>query len=264
VKSPGDHEVDDDPGIAVEAECDSLAKAADFSDGLAFNEIERRIERANQEGVTHPNPIQLLADNVALQRLRVDRDIGEFGHWIRGRGPVGTICQSCYRSSGESSAMVSSLKERIGAANGTEDLRQTWVQINAGKGVTAYLGLHPRKGGLLVNIRTEKPIPSPRVRKAELAMFTKADGKKPKTADDVSMTAVVPAFVLSELKTAFIIGFVVFIPFLVIDIVVSSSLMSMGMMMLPPVFVSLPFKLLLFVMVDGWGLVVRSLLKSFA
>jgi flagellar biosynthetic protein FliP len=103
-------------------------------------------------------------------------------------------------------------------------------------------------------------------RKGELAMFSSAanGGKRPDKPEDVGLAALIPAFILSELKTAFIIGFVVFIPFLVIDIVVSSSLMSMGMMMLPPVFVSLPFKLLLFVMVDGWGLVVRSLLKSFA
>ncbi len=77
------------------------------------------------------------------------------------------------------------------------------------------------------------------------------------------MTALVPAFVLSEIKTAFIIGFLIYIPFLVIDIVVSSSLMSMGMMMLPPVLISLPFKLLLFVMVDGWALIVRALLASY-
>ncbi|HEV7864094.1 MAG TPA: flagellar type III secretion system pore protein FliP [Acidimicrobiia bacterium] len=103
-------------------------------------------------------------------------------------------------------------------------------------------------------------------RKGELAMFSSASngGKRPEKPEDVGLAALIPAFILSELKTAFIIGFVVFIPFLVIDIVVSSSLMSMGMMMLPPVFVSLPFKLLLFVMVDGWGLIVRSLLKSFA
>jgi flagellar biosynthetic protein FliP len=103
-------------------------------------------------------------------------------------------------------------------------------------------------------------------RKGELALFSSAanGGKRPDKPEDVGLAALIPAFILSELKTAFIIGFVVFIPFLVIDIVVSSSLMSMGMMMLPPVFVSLPFKLLLFVMVDGWGLVVRSLLKSFA
>jgi flagellar biosynthetic protein FliP len=103
-------------------------------------------------------------------------------------------------------------------------------------------------------------------RKGELAMFSSAanGGKRPEKPEDVGLAALIPAFILSELKTAFIIGFVVFIPFLVIDIVVSSSLMSMGMMMLPPVFVSLPFKLLLFVMVDGWGLIVRSLLRSFA
>ena len=103
-------------------------------------------------------------------------------------------------------------------------------------------------------------------RKGELALFSSAanGGKRPDKPEDVGLAALIPAFILSELKTAFIIGFVVFIPFLVIDIVVSSSLMSMGMMMLPPVFVSLPFKLLLFVMVDGWGLIVRSLLKSFA
>ena len=77
------------------------------------------------------------------------------------------------------------------------------------------------------------------------------------------MAALVPAFILSELKTAFIIGFVVFIPFLIIDLVVGSTLMSMGMMMLPPTLVSLPFKLLLFVLVDGWTLIVHSLVTSF-
>jgi flagellar biosynthetic protein FliP len=99
----------------------------------------------------------------------------------------------------------------------------------------------------------------------ELAMFVSAStsGERPATPADVSLSALIPAFILSELKTAFIIGFIVFIPFLVIDMVVSSSLMSMGMMMLPPVMVSLPFKLLLFVMVDGWALVVRSLITSF-
>jgi flagellar biosynthetic protein FliP len=102
------------------------------------------------------------------------------------------------------------------------------------------------------------------VKEPELALFVKAAGDdRPKRPEDVSMTALVPAYVLSEIKTAFIIGFVIFIPFLVIDIVVSSSLMSMGMMMLPPVLISLPFKLLLFVMVDGWALIVRALLASY-
>jgi flagellar biosynthetic protein FliP len=102
------------------------------------------------------------------------------------------------------------------------------------------------------------------VKEDELALFVEAAGdERPKQPEDVSMTALVPAYVLSEIKTAFIIGFLVFIPFLVIDIVVSSSLMSMGMMMLPPVLISLPFKLLLFVMVDGWALIVRALLASY-
>lgn len=103
------------------------------------------------------------------------------------------------------------------------------------------------------------------VRDDELELFvSETTDERPATRDDVSLQALVPAFVLSELKTAFIIGFIIFIPFLVVDIVVSSSLMSMGMMMLPPTMVSLPFKLLLFVMVDGWGLVVQSLLTSFS
>jgi flagellar biosynthesis protein FliP len=101
-------------------------------------------------------------------------------------------------------------------------------------------------------------------RKDELELLLKSSGQpRPKRREDVALTTLIPAFALSEIKTAMIIGFVVFIPFLIIDIVVSSSLMSMGMMMLPPSLISLPFKLLLFVMVDGWGLVVRSLLASF-
>jgi flagellar biosynthesis protein FliP len=101
-------------------------------------------------------------------------------------------------------------------------------------------------------------------RKGELNLFIDASGgKKPESREKIPMTTLIPAFVLSELKTAFIIGFVIFVPFLIIDLVVSSTLMSMGMFMLPPVLVSLPFKLLLFVMVDGWALVVSSLLTSF-
>ena len=85
----------------------------------------------------------------------------------------------------------------------------------------------------------------------------------PKNKEDVSMATLVPAFVLTELKQAFIIGFIVFIPFLVIDIVVSGALMALGMMMMPPVMVSLPFKLLLFVLVDGWALVIKSIVASY-
>ena len=84
-----------------------------------------------------------------------------------------------------------------------------------------------------------------------------------KTRKDVPTYVLIPAFIISELKTAFQIGFLIFLPFLVIDLVVSSTLMSMGMVMLPPVFISLPFKILLFVLVDGWNLVTRSLVESF-
>jgi flagellar biosynthetic protein FliP len=86
---------------------------------------------------------------------------------------------------------------------------------------------------------------------------------RPRTPEDVPTWVLVPAFILSELKTAFTMGFVLFIPFLVIDLIVSSTLMAMGMIMVPPVVISLPFKLLLFVMVDGWDLLVRSLVVSF-
>jgi flagellar biosynthetic protein FliP len=87
--------------------------------------------------------------------------------------------------------------------------------------------------------------------------------KKPEKITDIPITALVPAYAISELKTAFQMGFVIFVPFLVIDMIVSSVLMSMGMMMLPPVMISLPFKILLFVLVDGWSLIVKSLLMSF-
>jgi flagellar biosynthesis protein FliP len=102
-------------------------------------------------------------------------------------------------------------------------------------------------------------------REEDLGLFLKLSGlDKPQTRADVPTYVLVPAFTISELKTAFQMGFVMFIPFLVIDLVVSSALLSMGMMMLPPVVVSLPFKILLFVLVDGWYLVVGSLVGSFA
>ncbi len=86
---------------------------------------------------------------------------------------------------------------------------------------------------------------------------------RPQTIDDYPMTVVIPAFITSELKVAFTIGFLIFIPFLIIDMVVSSALMSMGMMMLPPITISLPFKLMLFVLVDGWGLLIRTLVSTY-
>jgi flagellar biosynthetic protein FliP len=101
-------------------------------------------------------------------------------------------------------------------------------------------------------------------RTQDLALFVKLGKvKNVKTRKDVPTYVLIPAFIISELKTAFQIGFLIFLPFLVIDLVVSSTLMSMGMVMLPPVFISLPFKILLFVLVDGWNLVTRSLVESF-
>ncbi|WP_243884593.1 flagellar type III secretion system pore protein FliP [Cellulomonas fengjieae] len=101
-------------------------------------------------------------------------------------------------------------------------------------------------------------------REQDLALLTRAaDLPNPEDPSAVPFTTLVPAFLLSELRSAFIMGFVIFVPFLVIDLVVSASLMSMGMMMLPPVMISLPFKLLLFVLVDGWGLVVTALVGSY-
>ncbi len=101
-------------------------------------------------------------------------------------------------------------------------------------------------------------------RNQDLALFFKISKTPvPPTREEVPMMVLIPAFVLSELKTAFIIGFLLYVPFLVIDMVVASVLMAMGMMMLPPIMISLPFKLLLFVLVDGWNLLVGSLANSF-
>lgn len=101
-------------------------------------------------------------------------------------------------------------------------------------------------------------------RENDLALFVKAGGNgKPQNREEVSTVALIPAFIISELKTAFQIGFLIYIPFLIIDMVVASTLMSMGMLMLPPIMISLPFKILLFVLVDGWYLIVGSLLKGF-
>jgi flagellar biosynthetic protein FliP len=101
-------------------------------------------------------------------------------------------------------------------------------------------------------------------REEDLALLTRVSGAdNPDSASDVPMLTLIPSFMISELRAAFIIGFVIFVPFLVIDLVVSSALMSMGMMMLPPVMISLPFKILLFVLVDGWALIITSLVTSY-
>jgi flagellar biosynthetic protein FliP len=115
-------------------------------------------------------------------------------------------------------------------------------------------GVVPLKGFLLKNTRED-----------ELKLMINLSGEKaPKDKSEVSITTLIPAFVLSELKSAFIIGLVIFIPFLVLDMLVSASLMAMGMMMVPPTIVSLPFKLLLFVVVDGWALITTALVGSYA
>jgi flagellar biosynthetic protein FliP len=132
-------------------------------------------------------------------------------------------------------------------------------------GLQPYLHHHMAAGAALT--AAEKPLRAWMLRQTrshELAMFTSLHGGVAATsASQVSLTALIPAFVLSEIQSAFIIGFVIYIPFLVIDLVVSSTLMSLGMMMMPPTLVSLPFKILLFVLVDGWTLVAHSLLTSF-
>jgi len=100
-------------------------------------------------------------------------------------------------------------------------------------------------------------------RDKDLELFMKVNHSEAKSYEEVPMTVVIPAFIISELRTAFIIGFMLYLPFIVMDMVVASTLMSMGMMMLPPTTISLPFKILLFVLADGWNLVVGSLIESF-
>jgi flagellar biosynthesis protein FliP len=98
----------------------------------------------------------------------------------------------------------------------------------------------------------------------ELSLFVSLSKiSRPRTEGQVPMYVLVPAFIMSEMKTAFQIGFLIFLPFLIIDLIVSSTLMSMGMIMLPPTFISMPFKILLFVLVDGWDLIARALVSSF-
>lgn len=134
-----------------------------------------------------------------------------------------------------------------------EDALQPYLDGQIDQGEAYERATAPMRAFMLDNTRT-----------AELDLMMDATpGGRPETIDDVGMATVVPAFVLSELKTAFLMGFVIFIPFLIIDLVVASVLMSLGMMMLPPVFVSLPFKLLLFVLVGGWSLIVETLLASY-
>jgi len=115
-----------------------------------------------------------------------------------------------------------------------------------------------------IGIKPIKEFMMRQTREKDLLLFEEiAQEEISSNMDDIKMTTLIPAFIISELKTAFQMGFMIFIPFIVIDLVVASILMSMGMFMLPPVMISLPFKILLFVMVDGWYLVVKSLVESF-
>ena len=133
------------------------------------------------------------------------------------------------------------------------DALQPYLDGTISFGEAFDLGRVPLEEFMLANTRPE-----------ELALMVQVSGEAPPaTPADVSLTTLVPAFILSELRAAFIIGFVIFLPFLIIDMVVSSSLMSVGMIMLPPVLVSLPFKLLLFVLVDGWALIISSVVGSY-
>ncbi|NPA52174.1 MAG: flagellar type III secretion system pore protein FliP [Aquificae bacterium] len=100
-------------------------------------------------------------------------------------------------------------------------------------------------------------------RKEDLKLFIDLAEEKPKSPEEVSMTALIPAFMISEIKTAFEIVFVIFLPFLIIDLLIASILMSMGMMMIPPMLISLPFKLVLFIMADGWELLTKALVESY-
>ena len=123
-------------------------------------------------------------------------------------------------------------------------------------------GIQPYLEGQITQEQALENIVDP-MREFMLRQTRDSDAPRPDGPEDVSTFTLIPAFIISELKTAFQIGFMIYIPFIVIDMIVASTLMSMGMMMLPPVMISLPFKILLFVMVDGWHLLIQSLIMSF-
>ena len=139
-----------------------------------------------------------------------------------------------------------------------------WEKVNT-EAIQPYLEKEITQKQALEN--AFKPIRSfmfKQTREKDLAMLVKiSNSKRPKNMDDIPTSVLIPSFILSELKTAFQMAFMLYVPFLVIDMVVASVLLSMGMMMLPPIMISLPFKLMLFVLADGWYLIVGSLVKSF-
>ena len=139
-----------------------------------------------------------------------------------------------------------------------------WSQAND-QGIQPYLAGQISQEEALENVvEPMREFMFKQTRESDLALFVNlSDAERPETQDDVSTFVLIPAFVISELKTGFQLGFMIYVPFIVIDMIVASTLMSMGMMMLPPVMISMPFKILLFVMVDGWHLLIRSLILSF-
>lgn len=140
----------------------------------------------------------------------------------------------------------------------------TWQEVNA-QAIQPYLeGKITQEVAFEVGMEPMREFMFKQTREKDLALFVKlAEMERPENRDDIPNYVLIPSFIISELKTAFQIGFIIFIPFLVIDMVVASALMSMGMMMLPPMMISLPFKILLFVLVDGWNLLIQSLILSF-
>jgi flagellar biosynthetic protein FliP len=143
-------------------------------------------------------------------------------------------------------------------------MNPVYQQVNK-EAINPYLANQiTREQAMDLGARPIKQFMLKQTREKDIALFLKiAKVDKPENAGDLPLLLVLPSFVISELKTAFQMGFLIFVPFLVIDMVVASILMSMGMFMLPPVMISLPFKILLFVMVDGWYLIVKSLVESF-
>lgn len=133
------------------------------------------------------------------------------------------------------------------------------------KGLQPYMaGTVSQDAAITASLMPLRKFMFDQTRESDLSLFVRlAKVESPKTRADVPTLVLIPAFILSELKTAFQIGFIIFLPFLVIDVISSSVLMAMGMMMLPPTVISLPLKIMLFVLVDGWGLLVGSMVKSF-
>ena len=137
-------------------------------------------------------------------------------------------------------------------------------QVNK-DGLQPYLaGTITQEAGITAALKPMRTFMFKQTRENDLALFVNlSEGPRPNSPDDVPTMTLIPSFIISELKTAFQIGFLIYIPFIVIDMVVASTLMSMGMMMVPPAMISLPFKLLLFILVDGWHLIISSLIASF-